>query len=332
MINNKTVFILGAGASKPYGFPTSVELSNEVISNSFQLVKSIYRKNGITDKFFREKEREYKIFFLSKFEEANKSRSISIDDFISKENNSIGRNKALKLMIHCLMRFEEGSIERNYSDWIELFIDRISQGVKSLVENGKIDDNLSNVKIITFNYERSFEYFLLKRLSETYPQKAKLFLRLFTNNIVHVYGSIGKILDSYLERDINGGFCDYGYFADDVGLDIIIQNIKLIYDERMDSDAKIKEFLKDVDQIFFLGFGYDGFNVNNLSLRLIENQEVVIYGTVKGKVEHIDNIKQLIHNQNDKITIDRILLYDFDCKTLIDKHWQQNSNQQVKLF
>jgi hypothetical protein len=31
MIKNKTVFVLGAGASKPYGYPTGEELFKEVL-------------------------------------------------------------------------------------------------------------------------------------------------------------------------------------------------------------------------------------------------------------------------------------------------------------
>ena len=42
MLEKKTVFILGAGASKPYNFPTAIELSKDVISNFDSLIISIY--------------------------------------------------------------------------------------------------------------------------------------------------------------------------------------------------------------------------------------------------------------------------------------------------
>ena len=42
MITEKTVFILGAGASKPYGFPTALELRKDIIYKFPNLYKNAY--------------------------------------------------------------------------------------------------------------------------------------------------------------------------------------------------------------------------------------------------------------------------------------------------
>ena len=46
MLEKKTVFILGAVASKPYNFPTAIELSKDVISNFDSLIISIYEERA----------------------------------------------------------------------------------------------------------------------------------------------------------------------------------------------------------------------------------------------------------------------------------------------
>ena len=145
-------------------------------------------------------------------------------------------------------------------------------------------------------------------------------MRLFTKNIIHIYGSFGKILNSVSENNIETGFCEYGYSANSDELDEIIKNIKLIYDERKEYDIIIKDFLKDAEQIFFLGFGYDEFNVKNLCLSSVENPDVKIYGTAKGKAQRIDRIKKFILEQNDNFIQANIIIEDIDCKTLLEKY------------
>ncbi|MCH7950707.1 MAG: WbqC family protein [Candidatus Dadabacteria bacterium] len=53
MITNPTVFILGAGASKPYGFPTGMGLKNEILkilgkSLAKNLQRAKLEKNNLT--------------------------------------------------------------------------------------------------------------------------------------------------------------------------------------------------------------------------------------------------------------------------------------------
>jgi len=318
MLSKKTVFILGAGASKPYGFPTAIELSNEVILNSSQLIKSIMRKYEQTEQIIKDDENIFGQGFLDKFKKAHNSHPISIDEFLSKENNF--SFYGLQLMIHYLMMCERESRKQQKSDWIELLIDKVSKGVSFLVKDREIDKNFSKIKIITFNYERSFEHLLFKCLiNKSYSENnVKHFLRLFSENIIHIYGSIGKILDSVSEKNIKSGFCQYGYCADDYELYRIIENIKIMYDERREFELKIKDFIKDAEQIFFLGFGFDEFNIANLYLNSIENPNVKIYGTVKGKAQHADKIKRMILEQNDKLA--NLVLEDVDCNSLIDNY------------
>jgi len=45
MIKEKTVLILGAGASKPYGFPTGEELRREIIDNYVNDVITYIKNN-----------------------------------------------------------------------------------------------------------------------------------------------------------------------------------------------------------------------------------------------------------------------------------------------
>lgn len=324
MLNKKTVFILGAGASKPYGFPTTFELSEQIIYGAFDIVKSIFRRQNESDMWIKENRfKDYEIGFLNVFKKAYSSNPISVDDFLSRENNlTFYGSYGLKLVIHYLLMLEDENRIRIKDDWIELLTKKISKGISFLVkeEENEIDKNFSKIKIITFNYERSFEYFLYKSLiGNGYTEnQVESFLRLFNKNILHIYGAMGKILNTVFEKTIEEGFWNYGALPDEDELYRMKNNIKIIYDERKEYEKIIKEFFKDVEQIFFLGFGYDEFNIDNLFLTSIENPDIKIYGTIKGRVHHFDKIKKSIIEQNNKLT--NLVLEDVDCNNLIDRY------------
>jgi hypothetical protein len=312
MLKEKTLLVLGAGASKPYCFPTALELATKIISKDFEIVKSIYRKNCITEKCFENKLRAFTMHFLYDF---NKAQPISIDEFVlGQKKNRNSEIAAKKLMVSYLLKLEEISEEISEYNWVELFFDIVSKGVASLFDDEEnIDENFEKVKIITFNYERSFEHFLLARLNNSNKVNSAIaFLRSFQKNIIHIYGTIGNILDSFNESGVRYGFCPTNN-----DLYNIIDNIRLTYDERNIFDEKINKFLSDVEQVFFLGFGFDENNLENLRLNMIQNSEVKIFGTIKGRELEKEKVTKLILKKNLRFKKENIILEGVDCNTLI---------------
>ena len=75
MIKEKTVYILGAGASKPYGYPTGKELTN-------------YIRNKLINDIIKDTEIPQHSLYITKIEEIinkfSKSTNKSIDLFLTR--------------------------------------------------------------------------------------------------------------------------------------------------------------------------------------------------------------------------------------------------------
>ncbi len=97
MIREETIFILGAGASKPYGYPTGAELRKKII-NKF---RNQYHSNTVVFEqinTFKEDLINHSESFLNKFE---LSSTKSIDLFLSRNPKFMDIGKlAIKLSIY----------------------------------------------------------------------------------------------------------------------------------------------------------------------------------------------------------------------------------------
>lgn len=144
MIKEKTVFILGAGASKPYGFPTGFELREKICNERIDQIHlqddTLILKYKIDD-------------FRKTF---SNSLNTSIDLFLSRNKNfeDIGKYT----IIHKILKAEHDSKEPSdifdKQNWISYLYDRLT---KKFTDDSyyKIADN--KINIITFNYDRLVE-------------------------------------------------------------------------------------------------------------------------------------------------------------------------------
>ena len=136
------------------------------------------------------------------------------------------------------------------------------------------DFEKNNIKIITFNYDRSLEYFLLKSMKSKYSGQDEnaILKKLQTIPIIHVYGKLGNLPvydspDSLVPYDLlrkakierSGNFlCDYLYRAS--------SKIITIYQAKEIEPVlgKARDFILDAQRIYFLGFGFDTINMQRL--------------------------------------------------------------------
>jgi hypothetical protein len=117
------------------------------------------------------------------------------------------------------------------------------------------------LQIITFNYDRILEYYLIQR----FGQHAIEFIN---KNVHHVYGRIGNLAHSSVQ--LNSKYPDeplvtMGHINDDfTSIANWVKNIKLINERNDTSD--IKKIIEGSNKIIAMGYGFDPVNNSRLGL------------------------------------------------------------------
>jgi hypothetical protein len=271
MIRKKTIFVLGAGAHCPYGFPDGGRLIRNMV---LELPKAPTEKTSFRvcverihgDPSDRTCARLIKLRTALEY-----SGHTSIDSFLRthKDDNffvDVGR----WLVAWVLMPQEFGF---NFSrlgpsnhdplkpdqDWMSFLFGRMLRGCLDSPDQF-VERN--NIAFVTFNYDRTLEHFLTGKLKNTYrglsTRDAWGYVQRF--QIIHIYGSLGPY-------DPNSRF------SDDRNHDLVRERarfIQLMYEERADNPA-LEQFARlveggDAYRVVFLGFGFDPDNIAALKL------------------------------------------------------------------
>ncbi len=259
MIDKKTVFVLGAGASCPYGYPSGAQLRKEICESP-----------GIDQFFCRhlnqsemEKSGSMRREDLKKFAESFfNSSTRSIDLFMARNPHWANAGKyAIALAIFDAERksdFREKAKEGE--DWYFHLFDRLT----NTITNGKNLCAFSKNKIsfITFNYDRSLEQFLYESLINSFGQvsEEKVIEQLNGIKIIHLYGEIAALT----WQDTKNGV-GYKHEITHNLLARCKENLKTIYEESENLGLnEAQELIKEAEQIFVLGFGYAKENMDIL--------------------------------------------------------------------
>jgi hypothetical protein len=121
----------------------------------------------------------------------------------------------------------------------------------------------NRLSIITFNYDRSLEHYLLNYLINLHGKSPDECARALEQiPIVHVYGQLG-------EKPYPQPGC-FRYRPDQLKHFIYVKTaaagIKLYHEEAETSSASARELLKRARRVCFLGFGYHSFNLARLNI------------------------------------------------------------------
>ena len=279
MINNRIVLVLGAGASMPYHFPSGAELKAEV--QSFGTV----RESSPFGKTFQPNSFDEQLF--SSFQrDLAQSPLNSIDAFLEArpEFLDIGKHTIALLLIR----------KENQNQFLTANIDPEENWYKYLFEL-MLDEGIENLSynkltVITFNYDRSFEYYFVSGLMATYglsfdeAQQSMNFIK-----VIHVHGQLGELI----EAGVTQSGRSYEPVANAERVRVAARGIKIISelstDPTSDDWSGFRNAWRELEQaraIVFIGFGY---NRNNV-LRLldckvatdIEFLQPEVTGTVQG--------------------------------------------------
>jgi len=286
MITEKTVFILGAGASCPYGFPSGAQL-REDIRFKFQDVYSRYAYR-IWKREIEDVERPI-VKFIDKF---YNSTTKSIDLFMAGNPTLVETGKYI--IAFEMLGAEQKSCFREESqiraqDWYSYLFNRMRDTIKNKTEITKFTEN--NVSFITFNYDRSLEYFFYESLRNSFTEvpEQEIITILKQLKIIHVYGAIAPLDWQDGENGVK-----YRTQITESVLQKTSRNLRTIYEETQNPELlRACKLIEEATRIFFLGFGYAEENINILSLPRMIPLHSKVYGTgfglEQGEIKKIYN-------------------------------------------
>ncbi len=290
MITKSTTLILGAGASIPYGFPSGAALNKLILENLYKYnydttpASEVTEYKELLDLGFKEK-------LLDKFkEEFEFSGRTSIDAFLEhrKEFTKLGKI----LICQALLKCEDYNklFDPKEDNWYEYIWNHLNTDIKNFKTN--------KLSIITFNYDRSFEFYFLTVIKNAFGlSEIESWSLLQSIKIIHLHGKLG-----HLKIEGKQDFVDYAKSYQTV--DKLInasKSIKIIHDEIMPSEefSHAYKVLEETERLYILGFGYNSTNVNRLKLDDFANHIQVLNGTYLGltKRELVQNVSKKLYTR-----------------------------------
>jgi hypothetical protein len=285
-----TIFILGAGASRPYGYPTAGQLRDDIIQFHQAVLKETIRIMNRSDEVLQSLLLHTKDI-IKKFD---LSHTNSIDLFLSRNLGKINTDLGIKLLWIFIMWYERNSslssqIKNRDEDWYFDFFNELTNDITTF-EDLK---NLPNEKInfVTFNYDRSLENYLFTSFMNSFSLSVEETTKLINNHFkfYHVYGKVAN-----LEWESNDNTLEYKSKVLLPLADRAPQLINIIYSGRK-IETEIKELIKIKIKVVFLGFGFAKANIDFLDLRELLTPNHKVYASGIGLHEsRINKIKSFL--------------------------------------
>jgi hypothetical protein len=339
MLNRKIVFILGAGASCPYGYPSGSHLREYIClplnarsekERTKVFGEAIGSESSFDDfrkKFEKSSTKSIDLFMARNPKLAQFGKCIIAYEIFTAEHRSLFREKA-EWVKNRLGISGYGNTQEQYLKskdfqggiWYEYLFDRLTAGLAN--KDDLPDFSNGNLTFITFNYDRSLEYFLHESLRNSFSEvpESKIVKCLQQLKIIHIYGQIAPLK---WQNETNG--VDYKPQITATLLKNASLNLRTIYEEQENPElTEAKRLISQAEQIFFLGFGYAPENLDVLGLPgIIPLGNCPVFGTAYGlNSVQVNQIKGVIiqglqrdsaNSKNEK----RIVIEDMDCLELL---------------
>lgn len=272
--NHKYVFILGAGASKPYGFPTGIELYEMMPTEVLANVRDFLGSNSELSVLINQAES-----FASMLGSVSER---SIDKYLNihEEFATMGR-----VFIATAILIAEAKARLPHigmcedRDWYGLLWDKMTEKLISASDMMSIHKN--KIGFITFNYDRTLESFLYENLCNYLGKKGRdcesISEVISQIPIIHVFGKVADLpwqhgLFDWSEGEFDKSrpivkFGDSKLFPAGVAY-YIHKSIQLMYEERRTSAVlqQAKNLIAGASHVLFLGFGYREENMQLLGM------------------------------------------------------------------
>lgn len=265
MIERSTVLILGAGASKPYGFPLGRELLFKIRTELDPAVPSPLR-----EKLLKQYIDPYHIGDFHR--ELTYADTLSVDAFLElrQEFLEVGKLAMTFSLIEC--EEEKTTLFDKRLDephWYQYLLEElVTPSIDDLTEN--------KLSIITFNYDRSIDHYLFKAIQSRYKKSDEECARILDKiPIIHVHGRLGALPWQAESGRPYSSMCNQNVKK-------VSEQIKVITEDIYPSPdfEKALHLMNKAVKIMFLGFGYHEANLRRLQVNEFKNK--VFVGTSYG--------------------------------------------------
>lgn len=264
MLKSETLLVLGAGASKEVGFPLGLELRDTLatmmeIRYDWRTVTSGDRQLGAflmglanRDQQMAQRLHDAALSVVDKLPQVS-----SIDALLSLLTNEDAVIVAKMAIVLAIARseassavsgesFDKAYFTRLSHTWYGKFFELLHQRVPI----DRVDTIFDRLRVLSFNYDRSFEEFLFQALRNLYDlgqnEAAEVMRRL---RVVHPYGTIAPLPWQ------NASGVEYGRVP---SLETAETSIRTFSEQVSDVrlQGSIEEYVQSADRVVFLGFGY----------------------------------------------------------------------------
>jgi len=228
----------------PFGFPSGPELKAAIIR---RLESPGDTMNAIA------KELRFSEDHITQFRDALKfSGRRSVDAFLEHRREFLDIGKVAMACELLSLEFQSAVFVPKGNNWYEYFFNKLNTRFEEFKQN--------NVAVVTFNYDRSLEYYLVTALENSYGKDRGVCLEMLTAiPIVHVYGHLGPL------PAIAGLGRGFGVGVNGKTVRAAASGIKIIHEgETTETFERAHELLRSATRICFIGFGYDETNLDRL--------------------------------------------------------------------
>lgn len=275
MFKEKTLLVVGAGASSEIGMPLGSQLSDIIYAKSkfkFDFDRLIegdkFLYYYLRKKYSDIKDSNLRLNAFARIREGIYLAN-SIDNFIDIHSDDPTIAEVGKLAIavsiaqaeansHLFVKQNDGKkldLRSNgvHNSWLDLFARILIEKTRK----DKIDEIKNNISIICFNYDRCIEHYLIEAISQTFCINYNEAHQIVENmDIIHPYGTLGNLPGT---QSIKGTDVAFGYNIES-GLDPwpLADRIKTYTEQINDQEIliKIRSAVRSASQIMFLGFAF----------------------------------------------------------------------------
>jgi hypothetical protein len=184
----------------------------------------------------------------------------------SEDENNIYKNREV---------YKPEKTIKGEEDWYSYLINKCMLApFESLAQN--------KVSFLTFNYDRSLEFFLYNFFKEGFSKTKEDVIALLKNfEIIHLYGHLGPLpwhADNAFDYNVKSE-----HYPERMRYEHSLKSLYLIGEERTENFSKAQNIIAKSERICFLGFGYNRENLDRLNTGTMAGKEVLgsAYGLKK---------------------------------------------------
>jgi hypothetical protein len=248
----RVIFVLGAGASKPFNLPVSSDLKKDIIANPTVPLSEDEQLRGFDDYVQAVGKRLTQAFTIS--------GQYSIDAFLEDRDDKAELEYGRRLIAGRLLPKEANAVAEPSiaSDWYQWLFNQ-------LIMPGKRKLSFEDVHFVTFNYDRTLEMALATMAFNAFRLTADDAIHLFNDvPITHVYG---KLAGRVAFDDQSGHF---RVSTSQKAVHLSGEAIRIISDHRDGEDSsdlsKAISLLHSANTVVFLGFSFDERNLHRIGI------------------------------------------------------------------